>query len=140
MAWYIPPFKGVLQFLRLSSFFLFVSAFFSFPPLFLFLSRSFPFGDPASVFLNGCEGQLTHQLRTSKSNTSFKMGGLVDDIIDHTKGLKTPGSGMIGLVCGIVNLFFFGVGTIIAGTATFVPSPPFLPSDILNAPSSFGGF
>lgn len=29
-------------------------------------------------------------------------------------GLKTPGDGVIGLVCGILNLFFFGVGTIIA--------------------------
>lgn len=41
--------------------------------------------------------------------------GLGDDIIDHIKGLKTPGSGMIGLVCGIVNIILFGIGTIIAG-------------------------
>ena len=41
--------------------------------------------------------------------------GLGDDIIGHTTGLKTPGSGMLSLVLGIVDCIFFGIGTIIAG-------------------------
>merc|ERR1712065_98862 len=42
------------------------------------------------------------------------MGG-GGEIISRTTGLQTPGSGAIGIVCGIVNLILFGIGTIIAG-------------------------
>jgi len=41
--------------------------------------------------------------------------GLGRDIIDRITTLKTPGQGTIGLVLGIVNLIFFGIGTLIAG-------------------------
>ena len=41
--------------------------------------------------------------------------GLGDDILGRITGLKTPGSGLIGLVCGIVNIFLYGIGTIVAG-------------------------
>lgn len=41
--------------------------------------------------------------------------GLGGDIVLHTTTLKTPGSGMIALICGILNCFLFGIGTIVAG-------------------------
>jgi len=41
--------------------------------------------------------------------------GLGGDIISHTTGLKTPGKGVIGIVCGIIDCIFFGIGTIVAG-------------------------
>jgi len=41
--------------------------------------------------------------------------GLGDDIVNHITTLKTPGNGSLGLILGIINCIFFGVGTIIAG-------------------------
>ena len=43
--------------------------------------------------------------------------GLGDDMIGRITGLKTPGSGMLGVVCGILNFLLYGFGTIIAGAA-----------------------
>jgi hypothetical protein len=44
------------------------------------------------------------------------MASLGTEIIDHTKSLKTPdGDKAVIIVCGVLNLFLFGIGTIIAG-------------------------
>lgn len=41
--------------------------------------------------------------------------GVLDDIIARTTGLQVPGEGIIAIVCGIINIFFSGIGTIVAG-------------------------
>lgn len=43
------------------------------------------------------------------------MGVLTAEIIAHIKTLKVPGDGVIAIVCGIINIFLSGIGTIIAG-------------------------
>ena len=43
------------------------------------------------------------------------MGLLKAEIFAHVKGMKVPGDGIIAIICGIVNIFFSGIGTIIAG-------------------------
>lgn len=43
------------------------------------------------------------------------MGVLTAQIVAHIKGMKVPGDGIIAIVCGIINIFLSGIGTIVAG-------------------------
>jgi len=36
------------------------------------------------------------------------------EVISRTTALETPGEGVISLICGIVNIIFPGVGTLVA--------------------------
>ena len=41
---------------------------------------------------------------------------MCDQVLSKTKNLQTPGGTPLAiLICGIVDLFFFGIGTLVAG-------------------------
>ena len=45
--------------------------------------------------------------------------GFGEDFVTHVTTCKTPASGVVSIICGILDCFLFGIGTIIAAIIDF---------------------